>query len=157
MKRSTFPFFVFAHRPFSVRSSFVHHWLIVHWIAFTIQRALAFTVHKGYWHSVNVHKMFMVCSSFSKRQPFSFGTPTWKDCSKQWQSKEGTCAEGWEKKVLRISEISLLLQSVRTIISENSNENGLLPIRNFINLHKSNISLWSIRYRVLGFFSEKKV
>ena len=92
-----FPIFAFAYRSltvrslsvnraFSVRSPFTHRLLTVHNSAFTVQRALAFTLHKEFIvRSPWVHLSFTNRSSFAHRsqsvQPFSFGTPTWKDRS----------------------------------------------------------------------------
>ena len=116
-----FPIFAFAHhsltvrspsvhRPFSVRSPFthtsltmrsacVHHSLTFHNSAFTVQRALAFTVHKAFIvRSPCVQLSFTKRSSFSKRSAIFMRNSNVKGSFlKQWQNKDGTCVEWWVK------------------------------------------------------------
>ena len=102
MKRSTFPFL----HSLTVHSACVHGWFTVG-SSFTELRSpfsvcspSLFTKRSSFAHWL-IQVTFTKRSWFAHRshrvQPFSFGTPTWKDCSKQWQSKEGSCAEGWGK------------------------------------------------------------
>ena len=76
-----------------MRSLFSHRSLTIHNFAFTVQRALALTVHKT----------FIVRSSFSKRSAIFIRNSNVKGSFlKHWQNKDWTCAEWWVKTYLYI-------------------------------------------------------
>ena len=94
-----FPIFAFAHRSLIVCSLSVHHSLTVHNFAFTVQRALAFTVHKAFIvRSPCFQLSFTKRSSFLKRSAIFIRNFNVKGSFlNQWQNKDGTCAEWWVK------------------------------------------------------------
>ena len=126
LKRSTFPFFAFAHRSLTVRSACNHSAFInrspfahgsqycVHVVQRFARVSRSQSIHRSLTVlSVTVHKT----SSFADRSQsvptFSFGTPTWKDCSEAQCSysdkiRRNVCRRMGEN-VLCISEISLLI------------------------------------------------